>query len=39
MIKATFAALRNVTSPRSVAQRRGKKVSDLVGAKREAEAS
>jgi len=39
MIKATFAALKAVTSPRSVAQRRGKKVSDLVGAKREAEAS
>ncbi len=39
MIKATFAALKAVTSPRAVAQRRGKKVSDLVGAKREAEAS
>ena len=39
MIKATFAALKTVTSPRAVAQRRGKKVSDLVGAKREAEAS
>ncbi|MBM3532437.1 MAG: 30S ribosomal protein S5 [Alphaproteobacteria bacterium] len=39
MIKATFAALKAATSPRSVAQRRGKKVSDLVGAKREAEAS
>ncbi len=39
MIKATFAALKAATSPRAVAQRRGKKVSDLVGAKREAEAS
>jgi small subunit ribosomal protein S5 len=39
MIKATFAALKAATSPRSVAQRRGKQVSDLVGAKREAEAS
>ena len=39
MIKATFNALKLVTSPRAVAQRRGKKVSDLVGAKREAEAS
>src|ERR1700687_4612650 len=29
MIKATFAALQQVTSPRSVAMRRGKKVSTL----------
>jgi small subunit ribosomal protein S5 len=31
MIKATFAALTHVTSPRAVAARRGKKVSDLIG--------
>jgi small subunit ribosomal protein S5 len=31
MVKATFAALRNVNAPRSVAARRGKKVSDLIG--------
>ena len=35
MVKATFAALGNAASPRSVAQRRGKKVSDILG-KREA---
>lgn len=32
MVKATFAALANVTSPRQVASRRGKKVADLYGA-------
>jgi small subunit ribosomal protein S5 len=32
MVKATFAALSSVTSPRLVASRRGKKVSDLFGA-------
>src|SRR6476660_2852712 len=31
MVKATFAALHKVASPRSVASRRGKKVSDLLG--------
>ena len=31
MVKATFAALQRCTNPRSVAQRRGKKVSDLLG--------
>ncbi|MGO9818531.1 MAG: 30S ribosomal protein S5 [Acidocella sp.] len=31
MVKATFAALANVTSPRLVASRRGKKVADLYG--------
>jgi len=36
MIKATFAALTSVTSPRAVAARRGKKVSDILGV-REAE--
>ena len=38
MVKATFAALQRCASPRSVAQRRGKKVSDLLGTKREAQA-
>ncbi|MBV8549228.1 MAG: 30S ribosomal protein S5 [Alphaproteobacteria bacterium] len=33
MIKATFAALDQVASPRSVAMRRGKKVSDILGKK------
>jgi small subunit ribosomal protein S5 len=31
MVKATFAALAKSASPRSVASRRGKKVSDLLG--------
>lgn len=31
MIRATFAALNDQTSPKSVAQRRGKKVADLLG--------
>jgi small subunit ribosomal protein S5 len=30
MIKATFNALRNLASPRTVAAKRGKKVSDIV---------
>ena len=33
MIKATFAALDSVASPRTVAARRGKKVSDILGRK------
>jgi small subunit ribosomal protein S5 len=33
MIKATFAALDQVCSPRSVAMRRGKKVSEILGKK------
>jgi small subunit ribosomal protein S5 len=37
MVKATFAALSNCTSPRAVAARRGKKVTDLLGTKKEAE--
>ena len=37
MVKATFDALQRCASPRSVAQRRGKKVSDLMG-KRDAPA-
>ena len=31
MIRATFAALSEQTSPKAVAQRRGKKVVDLLG--------
>ncbi|EKM99199.1 MULTISPECIES: 30S ribosomal protein S5 [unclassified Acidocella] len=31
MVKATFAALQNTTSPRQVANRRGKKVAELFG--------
>jgi small subunit ribosomal protein S5 len=31
MVKATFAALRNIHSPRSVAAKRGKKVGEIVG--------
>ena len=30
MIRATFAALKNTASPRSVAAKRGKKVGDIV---------
>jgi small subunit ribosomal protein S5 len=37
MIKAAFDALGGSSSPRSVASRRGKKVSDILG-RREAEA-
>jgi len=37
MIKATFAALGGVTSPRAVAARRGKKVGEILG-RRDAEA-
>ena len=36
MVKATFAALRGMMSPRLVAARRGKKVGDLVGRRGEA---
>ncbi|HVJ55470.1 MAG TPA: 30S ribosomal protein S5 [Aliidongia sp.] len=38
MIRATFEALGRATNPRAVAARRGKKVSDLIGGRREAEA-
>ena len=31
MIKATFDALKHLSSPRSVAARRGKKVGELIG--------
>jgi small subunit ribosomal protein S5 len=36
MVKATFAALHRCASPRSVASRRGKKVSEIFGPRREA---
>jgi len=39
MIKATFAALSQVASPRSVAVRRGKKVNEILGKKQAEEAS
>jgi small subunit ribosomal protein S5 len=38
MIKATFAALNQVSSPRSVAVRRGKKVNEILGKKQAEEA-
>src|SRR3989344_4539309 len=31
MVKATFEALKNVSSPRQVAARRGKKISEIIG--------
>jgi small subunit ribosomal protein S5 len=37
MVKATFAALTSVASPRTVAAKRGKKVSDLIGKREPAE--
>lgn len=39
MVKATFEALRDTTSPRAVASRRSKKVSDIVSRRNEAGAS
>jgi len=39
MVKATFSALSRCTSPRAVAARRGKKVTDLLPVKREAAAT
>ena len=36
MVKATFAALQKCTSPRAVAARRGKKVADILGQKKDA---
>ncbi len=36
MVKATFAALSRCASPRSVANRRGKKVAEIFGPRREA---
>jgi small subunit ribosomal protein S5 len=38
MVKATFAALQRCTSPRAVASRRGKKVADILGQRKEASA-
>jgi len=38
MVKATFNALQRCASPRSVANRRGKKVSDLLGRREQAPA-
>ena len=35
MIKATFEGLQRSSSPRMVAQRRGKKVSELLGERRD----
>jgi small subunit ribosomal protein S5 len=35
MVKATFAALQRCTSPRAVASRRGKKVADILGQRKE----
>ncbi len=39
MVTATFAALGRTTRPRAVAARRGKKVTDLLGPKKDAEAA
>jgi small subunit ribosomal protein S5 len=39
MVRATFDALRKETSPRSVAARRGKKVSDVVARRRDIDAT
>ena len=36
MVKATFAALKSMTSPRAVATKRGKKVADIVGRREDA---
>jgi small subunit ribosomal protein S5 len=38
MVKATFAALQRCTSPRAVATRRGKKVADILGQRKETSA-
>ena len=38
MVKATFAALQLMTSPRAVAAKRGKKVADIVGRREDAKA-
>ena len=39
MVKATFAALQRCASPRSVANRRGKKVAEIFGPRRETTAA
>ena len=38
MVRATFDALKRETSPRSVAARRGKKVSEIMARRRDGEA-
>jgi small subunit ribosomal protein S5 len=35
MVKATFAALKSMSSPRAVASKRGKKIADIVGRREE----
>ena len=35
MVKATFAALKSMSSPRAVAAKRGKKIADIVGRREE----
>src|ERR1700744_4040918 len=35
MVKATFAALKSMSSPRAVANKRGKKIADIVGRREE----
>src|SRR6185312_6624328 len=35
MVKATFAALKSMSSPRTVANKRGKKIADIVGRREE----
>ena len=39
MVKATFAALARLQSPRNVAARRGRKIADILGPRAESEAS
>jgi small subunit ribosomal protein S5 len=39
MVRATFDALKNEDSPRGVAARRGKKVSDIVSRRRDGAAA
>jgi small subunit ribosomal protein S5 len=39
MVRATFDALKHETSPRSVAARRGKKVSDIIARRKDGEIS
>ena len=38
MIKATFSALRHIQAPKAVADKRGKRVRDILGSRRHAEA-
>jgi small subunit ribosomal protein S5 len=39
MIKATFVALKGIQAPRSVAAKRGKRVSDILGTRRDNDAA